>query len=120
MLLASGSEVGVAVEAAELLQGQGVTARVLSMPCWERIDPAAFEAACGGARVRVGVEAAASFGWHRWTGPGGALVTLDRFGASAPAGVLFEELGFSGEHVAAVAKDALARAELGGAGACGS
>ena len=120
VLLASGSEVGVAVEAAELLQGQGVTARVLSMPCWERIDPAAFEAACGGARVRVGVEAAASFGWHRWTGPGGALVTLDRFGASAPAGVLFEELGFSGEHVAAVAKDALARAELGGAGACGS
>ncbi|MGE0192309.1 MAG: transketolase [Planctomycetota bacterium] len=119
-LLATGSEVGAAVEAAERLQGQGVTARVISMPCWERIDDAAFDRMCGGARVRVAIEAAASFGWHRFTGSGGTLVTLDRFGASAPAGVLFEKLGFTGEHVATVAKDALARAELGGAGACAS
>ncbi len=110
-LLASGSEVGVAVAATELLRNDGIAARVISMPCHERIDPVAFDARCGGARVRVVVEAALSFGWHRFGGPQVAFVTMERFGASAPAAELFRRFGFTAENVAEVARRALATVE---------
>jgi transketolase len=113
-LLASGSEVSVALGAADLLQKEGVAARIISMPCWERLEARAAsdrEGLFGGCDVRIGVEAGVSLGWHRWVGSGGALVTLDRFGASAPAGALMEHFGFTPENVAAVARRRLAEAE---------
>ncbi|MDF1701100.1 MAG: transketolase, partial [Planctomycetota bacterium] len=117
VLLATGSEVTACMGAAALLQNEGVAARVVSMPCWEAFDELeaeAREAVFSGCDVRVGVEAGCSLGWHRWVGPTGALVTLDRFGASAPADVLMEKFGFTAEHVAATARQALAEAEARG------
>ncbi len=114
VLLATGSEVALALDAARLLQDEGVTARVVSMPCWERLDEMDAddrEALFGGCDVRIGIEAGASLGWHRWIGPSGDLVTVDRFGASAPGDRLMEEYGFTAENVAAVARRCLARAE---------
>ena len=65
----------------------------------------------GGCQVRVGVEAGISMGWHRWVGPAGALVTLDRFGASGPGGEVMAHFGFTPENVAETARRALGRAE---------
>ncbi len=116
-LLATGSEVAAAMGAADLLQNEGVAARVVSMPCWERFearDAAEREAVFGGCDVRVGIEAGCSLGWHRWVGPNGALVTMDRFGASAPAGDLMVKFGFTADNVAAVARGCLAAAEQAG------
>lgn len=112
-LVATGSEVELALAACERLEQQGQPARVVSLPAWDLFGqrPAAErEAVLGPGTVRVGIEAAASLGWERWVGAGGALVTLDRFGASAPAGRLFQELGFTADHVARVALGALAPA----------
>ena len=114
VLMASGSEVTLAMGASDLLQKEGVTARVISMPSWELFEAAADadrEALFGGCEVRVGVEAGVSLGWHRWIGPRGALVTMDRFGASGPGGELMEHFGFTTENVADVARRALANAE---------
>lgn len=114
VLLATGSEVAVALAAAERLRGEGVVARVLSLPCWERFEALAEaerEALMGGATVRVAVEAGASLGWHRWVGPRGAIVALDRFGASGPGPRLMEHFGFTPERVAEATRRALAAAE---------
>lgn len=113
LLLASGSEVQHAVGAAGLLAADGVTSRVVSFPSWElfdRLDPEAQAAIFGEAVVRVGVETGSSLGWHRWVEPTGGLVTLDRFGASAPGERLMEEFGFTAENVARVARETLANA----------
>ena len=113
LFLASGSEVQHALGARELLATEGLTSRVVSFPCWERFErlsPEVQAAVFGSARVRVAVEAGASLGWHRWVGTRGGLVTLDRFGASAPAGRLMEEFGFTAANVARVARETLARA----------
>jgi transketolase len=110
-LLATGSEVELALAAADLLAARATPARVVSLPSWELFQalPASERAAVlGPGTTRVAIEAAASLGWERWIGDGGACVTLDRFGASAPAGRLFQELGFTAEHVAQVALRALA------------
>lgn len=120
VLMASGSEVAACLEAGDLLQREGVAARVISMPCWELFEALPHEdreAVFGGCTVRVGVEAGCSFGWHRWVGPHGSLVTMDRFGASAPAGVLMEKFGFTAGHVAETARAALAAAEATGGSA---
>ena len=112
-ILASGSEVEPALGAAERLEAEGVPTRVVSMPSWDLFaarSAAEQEAVLGRDTVRVAVEAAASLGWHRWVGPSGRLVTLDHFGASAPAPRLFQEFGFTAEHVAAEARAALASA----------
>jgi len=114
VLLATGSEVSLALAAADQLQREGVAARVVSMPCWERFEALPEEEQAevfGGCEVRVAVEAGSSFGWHRWVGPRGRCVTLDRFGASGPARRLFEHFGFTAEHVARVAREALADEE---------
>jgi transketolase len=108
LLMATGSELGLIVEAEALLARQGVRARLVSMPCWEL-----FDEQDGGYRdqvlppslpARLAVEAGVSLGWHRWIGARGALLTLDRFGASAPASRVIKELGFTTEHVAERAK----------------
>ena len=108
IIIATGSEVTLALEAQELLAKEGVGCRVVSMPCWELFEaqdanyresvlPEALEA-------RVAVEAGVSFGWERFVGRKGRIIGLDRFGASAPGAVNFEKFGFTAENVAAVVK----------------
>ena len=113
ILIATGSEVQIAIEARELLSSDGIAARVVSMPSWDR-----FEAQTHAyresvlphtVRARVAVEAAASFGWHRWVGTEGEIVGVDRFGASAPYRVIYEELGIRADRVAAAARVSIAR-----------
>jgi transketolase len=111
LLLATGSEVELAVNAAEVLAADGVKARVVSMPSTDAFDaqdadyresvlPAAVTA-------RVAIEAGVTAGWWRYVGTHGQVVGLDRFGESAPANELFEHFGFTTDNVVAVAKDAL-------------
>ncbi len=109
--LATGSEVQLAVEARARLAEKGIQARVVSMPCWELFDaqdPAYKEAVLGRAPVRIGVEAAIGFGWHRYLGEGGAFVGMTGFGASAPHGVLYEHFNITTD---ALVDAALARVE---------
>ncbi len=111
LLIATGSEVSLALEAQTKLAAQGVQSRVIALPCWDVFNsqPEQYQEAVLPKQIqaRVGIEAAASLGWHRWVGPNGALLTLDRFGASAPEKIVFEKLGFTAEHVAAVSNDLL-------------
>jgi transketolase len=111
VLLATGSEVQVCVAAAEQLAGDGIATRVVSMPSWERFadQDVAYrdEVLPPQVRARVAVEAAAPLGWERWVGDAGRIVGMERFGASAPADVLFERFGFTPENVANEAKAAL-------------
>ena len=111
LLIGTGSEVQHCLAAAEILATEGVAVRVVSMPSWERFlaqDPAYRDGVLPPeVTARVAVEAAASFGWHRWVGDHGAVVSLDRFGASAPADRLFEEFGFTSENVAMVSRRVL-------------
>ncbi len=102
VLIATGSEVSTALGAADLLAGRGISARVVSLPCWEAFfeQPEAYRAGVLGSAPRVSIEAAATFGWERVVGGDGLMIGLDRFGASAPAGVLAAELGLTAELVA--------------------
>jgi len=113
LLLGTGSEVALCVAAQALLEGAGIPARVVSLPCLETFaaqDAAYRDAVLPPAvRARVAVEAGRSFGWHRWVGGGGAVVGMERFGASAPAERLFAEFGFTPEHVAETARALLGR-----------
>jgi transketolase len=103
ILIATGSEVHVALAAQAKLAEKGVAARVVSLPSWELFEQqsAAYkdEVLPPGVRARVVVEAGCSLGWHRYAGPGGRLVTLDRFGASAPGDVALQNLGFNPDNV---------------------
>jgi transketolase len=105
-LLATGSEVEIAVAAAELLATEGVKAAVVSMPCWELFERQgeAYRRAVLGTAPRVGVEAALRFGWDRWLGERGAFVGMNGFGASAPAGELYKHFGVTAEAVVDAAK----------------
>ncbi len=107
ILLASGSEVATAREAAALLKEQGVEVRVVSMPCWEVFEEqdADYRESVlpRSVTARVAVEAGCSFGWDRYVGADGTAVCLDRFGASAPIKDLAENFGFTAENVAAKA-----------------
>jgi len=111
VLVATGSEVALAVEAARRLAEEGVAARVVSMPSWELFDgrePGYREELLPEGIPRLAVEAGVSRGWRDWVGEGGAVVGLDRFGASAPGPVAYGNLGFSVERVMARARMLLA------------
>jgi transketolase len=110
-LIATGSEVHTALEAAEELAGNGISARVVSLPCWELFQSQGAEYRSGvlGTAPRVAIEAAATFGWERWVGEDGLIIGLDRFGASAPDTVLAQELGFTGPAVAERVRGHLSR-----------
>jgi transketolase len=112
ILIGTGSELQLAFGAAEALEKEGVPSRVVSLPCWElfeRQDAAYRESVLPpGVRKRVSVEAGVSLGWERWVGDEGAIVGLDHFGASAPAGTIFEKFGFTVDRVTGVARDVLA------------
>jgi transketolase len=109
VLIATGSEVGLAVDAAKLLTEQGRKVRVVSMPCTSAFDAqdAAYRASVlpAGAR-RVAIEAGSKDTWWRYVGLDGAVVGMDTFGASAPAKILFEHFGFTAANVAKVAAGA--------------
>lgn len=111
ILMASGSEVEVLFQAADILSVQGYTARIVSVPSFElfeRQDKAYRDSVLTPSiRARVAVEAACPFGWERYTGLDGEIVGIDGWGASAPAGKIFQEYGFTGENVAAAALRAI-------------
>jgi transketolase len=104
IIIATGSEVGVALSARDMLQAKTIKTRVVSMPCWEffaRQEAAYHESVIPrSARLRVAVEAAVSFGWERWVGEDGLIIGIDRYGASAPFEVSMRNFGFSPENVA--------------------
>jgi len=103
LLLASGSEVAVALEAADLLAGRGIPTRVVSLPCWELFEAqerAYRESVLPSAMTaRVAIEAGRTLGWERYLGPRGVALGVDRFGASAPSSELFRHYGLTARHV---------------------
>jgi len=120
ILIATGSEVPLAVEAHARLTREGLACRVVSMPCWALFEwqPQAYrdEVLPPAVRARVSVEAATPFGWERYVGMEGASVAVDRFGASAPGPTVMREFGFTPERVMDVAKQVVARTRGGGSG----
>ena len=101
-LLATGSEVSVAMAARGILEGQGIGAAVVSMPCWELFDQqdADYKAmVLGPDTVRIGIEAAVGFGWDRYIGERGTFIGMQSFGASAPAAQLYEHFGITAEAI---------------------
>jgi transketolase len=108
ILIGTGSEVSLVLDAREQLQKEGVPTRVVSMPCWELFEEQSKEyrqeVLPPSVSARVAVEAGVAQGWDRYVGPEGAIVALDRFGASAPGDVALRELGFSVENVVKHAK----------------
>jgi transketolase len=107
-LIASGSEVHLAVAARDLLARDGLNAAVVSMPSWElfahQSDSYRNEVMGGDGTIRVACEAAAGFGWERWLGSRGEFVGMKTFGASAKASDLFEHFGVTAEAIAAAAR----------------
>ena len=108
ILIATGSEVPLCIAAQDMLESQGLAARVVSLPCWELFaeqDEAYRDSVLPAAiKARVSVEAAATLGWERYAGPEGANIGMHGFGASAPAKDLMREFGFTPEKIAAAAK----------------
>lgn len=113
ILIASGSEVSLIVAAADLLAGREVRARLVSMPSWELFSEQTREYRDGvlppQITARVAVEAGRSQGWERWVGDRGAILAVDRFGASAPGSKVLEEYGFTADHIASLALTVLNR-----------
>jgi transketolase len=105
-LLATGSEVAIALAASDLLQEQGRRAAVVSMPCWElfEVQPVDYRESVLGRAPRIGVEAAVRLGWDRWLGERGAFVGMNGFGASGPADKLYQRFGITAEGVANAAQ----------------
>jgi transketolase len=108
-LLATGSEVSLAIAAREALVQDGIRAAVVSMPCWELFEksPKDYQHAVLGTAPRVAVEAAVELGWDRWLGPRGAFIGMKSFGASAPGEALFPDFGITAERVAEAARSLL-------------
>lgn len=113
ILIATGSEVAVALGARDLLRTEGISARVVSMPGWDIFEeqPGEYRDSVlpPAVRARVAVEAGASLGWRQWVGEDGGIIAIEHFGASAPGAVVFKEFGFTPEAVAAEARSVLAR-----------
>ena len=111
IIIASGSEVSLSIEAKEVLAKEGVDVRVVSMPCMDIFEKQSLEykekVLPKAVRARVAVEALSEFGWGKYVGLDGKTVCLDRFGASAPAGVLFKEFGFTVDNVVKTVKSVL-------------
>jgi transketolase len=112
ILIATGSEVAVAMAAADTLAAEGTRVRVVSMPCWELFEAQPLDYRDSvlppETTARVSVEAGITLGWERWIGSAGASVGIDRFGASAPGGTVMSELGITPDAVAAAARGLLA------------
>jgi transketolase len=117
VLIATGSELGLAMEASTRLEAEGTRTRVVSLPCWAAFDlqePAYRDEVLPPAvRRRLTIEAGVGLGWERWAGDDGAILSVEHFGASAPAAAIFEHLGFTVDHVTEVARG-VARGEVHG------
>lgn len=113
ILIATGSEVHVALEARQRLAAQGIAARVVSMPSWELFEqqPESYrhEVLPPSVTARLAIEAGSPHGWHRYVGPLGGVVGMTRFGASAPYQIVMEKFGFTADNVASQAMQLLAR-----------
>ncbi|NJP91224.1 transketolase [Nonomuraea sp. FMUSA5-5] len=113
ILIATGSEVEIALNGQELLEAQGIPTRVVSMPCveWFNGQDSAYRQTVlpSSIRARVAVEAGIALGWHEYVGECGEVVSLEHFGASAPYKTLYEQFGLTAERVAAAAKASLAK-----------
>ncbi|MBL4907566.1 MAG: transketolase [Sneathiella sp.] len=109
-ILATGSEVCIALEAQKALEADGIGTRVVSVPCWELFDAQNEDyrsETLGPGTVKVAIEAASSFGWQKYIGSDGAFVGLDGFGASAPAGDLYKHFNITSEAIVEAAKKQL-------------
>jgi len=115
ILMGSGSEVSLCVDAYEQLKSQGVKARVVSMPSWRLFEKQSDEykkqVLPPGVRARVSVEAAATLGWDRYVGPTGKMIGMHRFGASAPIKDLLKKFGFTTDKVVEAARAAIAQSK---------
>jgi transketolase len=113
ILIGTGSELQLCLDAAATLAADGIKARVVSLPCWELFaeqDEAYRESVLPAAiTARVACEAAGGFGWERWLGPQGVFIGMNSFGASGPAGQLYEHFGITAAAVAAAARKTLGR-----------
>jgi transketolase len=105
ILMASGSEVAVTLEAAQALDEQGIHGRVVSMPCWELFEsqPADYrdEVLPPDVKVRISVEAGVALGWKKWVGDEGDSISIEHFGASAPGNVVLEKFGYTVDNIVA-------------------
>jgi transketolase len=112
LLLASGSEVGLALQAAEKLAAEGVTSQVVSMPCWELFEKQSQEYKDSvippQVKARVGIEAGVELGWSKWLGDKGVFIGMSSFGASAPAKICFEKFGITVDNVLKAARKSIA------------
>ncbi|MGB5012473.1 MAG: transketolase C-terminal domain-containing protein, partial [Pyrinomonadaceae bacterium] len=108
ILIATGSEVGLAMEAREKLNAEGTPTRVVSMPCWEFFDaqPQKYRDEILPPKVtaRLAIEAGVSQGWHKYTGDSGDILAVDKFGASAPAEDVFRDYGYTVENLLKLVK----------------
>ena len=120
ILIGTGSELALCAAAAETLEADGIPTRVVSLPCWERFEAqdAAYRESVlpPTVRKRVTVEAGVSQGWERWAGDEGAILGLDRFGASAPAGTILKAFGFTADNVASIGRRVVREGLRGRAG----
>jgi transketolase len=111
ILIGTGSEVNLCIEVAGKLRAEGKKARVISMPSWELFDAQSADYRESilpkAVTKRLAVEAASSFGWHRYLGSEGGMVSIDRFGVSAPGGIALEKFGYTVDNVLAKAKEVL-------------
>jgi transketolase len=108
LLLATGSEISIALEACEKLAAEGIRAQVVSMPCWELFEKQSQEykdmVLPPSVKARVGIEAGVEQGWSKWLGDNGIFIGMSSFGASAPAKICFEKFGITVANTVAAAK----------------
>ena len=111
LLIATGSEVNLAVDAQKALEGEGISAAVISMPSWDRFDaqPQEYKDTVipKNVKARLTIEMGASLGWHKYAGDEGDVLAIDQFGASAPGEKIIKEYGFTVENVVAKVKGLL-------------
>jgi transketolase len=113
ILLATGSEVQLAIKAAEQLASESINARVVSMPCWELFEQQSDDyrqSVISKGTAKVAIEAGCSAAWYKYIGEDGGLVTIDRFGASAPGDVVMDKYGFNVGNVVQTVKATLSKA----------
>ncbi|MFV1977175.1 MAG: transketolase C-terminal domain-containing protein, partial [Candidatus Scalindua sp.] len=111
ILMASGSEVEIALDAAEQLDGAGITTRVVSFPCWELFEVQSPEykerVFPSSVKARVSIEAGVKQGWEKYVTDSGESISIEKFGASAPYNIIFENYGFTVDNLVATAKSVL-------------
>jgi len=115
ILIATGSEVQLALQVGDELNGEGISVRVVSLPSWELFDrqPKKYRESIlpADVRSRIAIEAGSSLGWERYVGLDGVVIGMDSFGASAPGPVVYDKFGFNVKNVAAQARELLERSQ---------